>query len=292
MRIVDRVREVLTRSMDDNMKRLYIHIIAAIIALTFLFGSLAEGRQIRDLMGNNINHTANWIGNPAHNLTHMVELAKADHISLIKWAMANYDKTIRDYAGVLHKQERINGLLKKPEKILFWFREAPYSVVMKWKENAGRIDKLLYVEGQNNNKMIVHPTGTFAWLKSVKRKPRCKDATKTSLRTCDEFGFYKSLESVLKMYKLAEVENRLQMKYLGKTVISGRQCITVEAKLDAKQNYPRAKIVMSFDCENALPLSLTYYDRDDKVLSKYHFTDLKLNMKIDDKTFKPDTHKM
>ena len=279
------------RSMGDKMKRLYIHVIAALVTLTFLSASFAQARQTRNLLSN-INYAAYWIGKPVNNLARMVELAEADHISLIKWGMANYHKTIRDYAGVLHKQERINGMLKKPEKILFWFREAPYSILMKWKENAGRIDKLLYVEGQNNDKMILHPTGSFSWVKSVKRKPRCKDATKTSLRTCDQFGFYKSMESALKMYKLAEGENRLQMKYLGKTVISGRQCITVQANLDTKQNYPRAKIVMSLDCENVFPLSVAYYDCDNNLLSKYRFTDLKLNVKIDKKVFIPDTHKM
>lgn len=291
LRITHHVREVQMESMGDKMKRLYIHIIAAIVTLMFLSASFAQARQTRNLLSN-INYAAYWIGDPANNLARMVELAKTDHIALIKWGLANYHKTIRNYAGILHKQERINGRLKKTEKIRFWFRETPYSIMMKWKENPNRVDKLLYVEGQNNNNMIVHPTGNFAWLKSVKRKPRCKDAIKTSLRTCDQFGFYKSMESALKMYKLAEEENRLQMKYLGKTIINGRQCITVQANLDTKQNSPRAKIVMSLDCENVLPLSIEYYDSKNNLLSKYSFSDLKLNARISEKTFIADTHKM
>lgn len=273
------------------MKRLSIHIVASGMMAAILLCSYAQAREVASLIDNRAAQNLIWPDPAADRIERMTELASTDHIALIQWCMDNYKNTVRNYQGLLHKQERINGKLRKPQSINVWFREAPFSVLMKWKKNPGSIDKLLYVEGQNKNKMVVHPTGAFAWIKSVKKHPRCKEALKASLRTCDQFGFYRNMRSIIDMLEAAKKVDGLQMSYLGTETIDDRTYITTETILNVK-DYPCAKLIMNIDTEHMVPTKLAFYDCQGKLLCQYGFTDLKLNQGIDNKTFDAKTHKM
>ena len=52
----------------------------------------------------------------------------------------------------------MQGRLQKPEKIRVAFREKPLSVFMDWLEGAGLASKTLYVEGENNGKVMARPS--------------------------------------------------------------------------------------------------------------------------------------
>lgn len=222
----------------------------------------------------------------------LLELAKTDHIELLKWSMALYDQNIQDYTAVLHKQERIRGQLIKPQEIAFWFKEKPYSLLMKWEKNAVSIDKLLYVEGQENGNMFVHPTGTFAWIKSVKRKPRCEQALKGSLRTADEFGFYRNMQYIHKVLTTAKQSGVLQTTYLGTSTVFGRNAVAMEANFATDPDCKYEKIVMHFDVENIIPVALIFYDRSGNLNSSYAFSNLKINTGITEDTFCKSKNKM
>ena len=49
----------------------------------------------------------------------LTELAKTDHITLLKKAQENYQLKVNNFTGNLSKQERIKGKLKKEENVLF-----------------------------------------------------------------------------------------------------------------------------------------------------------------------------
>lgn len=221
----------------------------------------------------------------------LTALAKTDHIELLEWSMALYDRNIKDYTAVLHKQERIAGKLRKPQEIAFWFRDKPYSLLMKWEKNAVTIDKLLYVEGKENGNMYVHPTGTWAWIKSVKRKPRCQEALKGSLKTADEFGFYRNMLYLHKVFTKAQNSRSMTTKYLGTSNVYGRDTIAMEATFTGdKCEYQ--KIIMHFDTKHILPLALAFYDREGNLYSSYAFSNLKLNTGITEDTFCKNKNKM
>ncbi|MBW8034331.1 MAG: DUF1571 domain-containing protein [Planctomycetes bacterium] len=273
------------------MKRLSIHIAASGMMAAILLCSYAQAKEVASLIGSNAAQNIIWPDPAANKIERMTELAATDQIALIQWCMDNYKNTVRNYQGLLHKQERINGKLRKRQSINVWFRETPFSVVMKWKKNPKSIDKLLYVEGQNKNKMIVHPTGAFAWIKSVKKHPRCKEALKASLRTCDQFGFYRNMQSIREMLLAAKKTDSLKMRYLATDIIDGRSYIKTETTLNIK-DYPCTKLIMDIDTKHMVPTKLAFYDRNEKLICQYEFTDLKLNQGIDSKTFDAKTHRM
>ena len=206
----------------------------------------------------------------------LIELAKHDHIALLKLAMKKYENGIKDYTGTFCKQERLKGELGKEQTIAFAFKEKPYSIYMEWKKNSGAADKLLYVKAQNNNKMIVHPTGLLSWLRSVKRDPGGKDVRKSSLYTCDQFGFYSSMKRGLEDYELAKKNGDLEIKYIGPTKVHGRKCIAFERILPKKKDYGTARLIIKLDIEYLLPVALERYDWDNKLIFGWCVTDAAL----------------
>jgi len=217
----------------------------------------------------------------------LTELAKSDHIALLDWAIDRYESTVTDYTATFYKQERINGKLRQTEKIAIVFMEDPFSVLMSWEENAGVIDKLLYVEGQNENKMLVHPTGLLSWIKSVKRDPRSKEVRKASRSSCDQFGFYRSMQNLLKIYKQGRKIRGLQISYQGRTKVDGRECVAMERILPPRADYPYARLVLEFDVEYLLPTSISCYDWQGRLVSRYWYEDVKFNQGLKLAMFSP-----
>ena len=211
------------------------------------------------------------------NLDRLIKLAKTDPIELLEWSMSLYTKNVKDYSAVLHKQERIDGELRKPQDIEFWFKEKPYSLYMQWVNNPGAIDRLLYIEGLNDGHMLVHPTGAFSWLKSVKRKPKCPQALETSLRTADEFGFYRAMRSLHKTFSEAGKKQKYKIKYLGPAKVYGRQSVGMEVTIPRKNNESGLRMFIFFDTEHILPIKYECYNEKGKLKSKYAFSKLKIN---------------
>ncbi len=217
----------------------------------------------------------------------LIEFAKHDHITLLKLAIKRYEKSVKDYTGTFCKQERLRGKLGKEQIIAVKFKDKPHSIYMEWKKNGDRADKLLYVKDQNNNKMVVHPTGLLSWLRSVERDPGGKDARKSSLYTCDQFGFYNSMKRCLKDYELARKNGDLEIKYTGMTKVHGRKCIVVERIFPKKKDYSTARLIIKFDIEYLLPVALQRYDWADKLIFQNSFRDLKFNVGLKTEDFKP-----
>ena len=220
------------------------------------------------------------------------QLCETDHIALLTWALQNYESRIQDYRLTLNTQERIGGKLLPEQQIRVSFKEQPFSVLMQWQENPQRIDKLLYVEGQNGGKMIVHPSGMLGFIKSVRRSPLDEDVRKSSLRTPDQFGFKRSMQSMLAVYQDAARKNDLQTRCLGDSVVDGRPCVILERLLPAKPEYPFARLVIDFDTGYLLPARVTAYDWQGNLISRYTFTNLEFNLGLTSEMFIPKANNL
>jgi len=256
-------------------------LVGALLAF-FVYGSLvgpktkepkAPNRLIKTAMASNIS-----LADVPDNSERIIELAQTDQVALLQWALENYERQISDYSSTFYKQERINGTLRPIEKIAVRFKERPFSLLMDWQENAGLIDKLLYVAGDNDDKMVVHPTGLLAWIKSVKRDPHSPQVRQSSRRSCDKFGFHNLLTGLLDVYEQAIRQGDLQIGYLGRTEVGGRECIAIERLLPAKEQYPCARLVLDFDIEYVLPTAIASYDWQDRLISRYVYEDLQFNL--------------
>ncbi len=62
------------------------------------------------------------------------------------------------YTLTMFKEERIDGKLQKLELMRVAFLEQPFSVSLEWLEGTRRAERALYVEGENDGRMLVRPT--------------------------------------------------------------------------------------------------------------------------------------
>ncbi|MCF7956358.1 MAG: DUF1571 domain-containing protein [Phycisphaerae bacterium] len=207
-----------------------------------------------------------------------LEFAVNDYGKLLEVMKANYDSSIDDYTGIFTKQERVKDKLLKPQVIAFKFRNDPFSIFMAWKKNPGKADRMLYVKGQNNNKMVVHPRGLLAWIRSVERDPRGKDVLKTSLRTCDQFGIRNLLNRVTGLYKGNVKDDGFSAKYIGTEEIDKRPCIVLETVMPNNKISPTRRLMLVVDMEYRLPVAVTSLDGEGNLISKYSYTSLKFNV--------------
>ena len=222
----------------------------------------------------------------------IVALAENDHIALLEMAVDRYDRTIRNYTGTFTKQERIKGELGPVQVIAFKFRQEPFSLFMEWKENPLGADRMLYVEGQNDDKMLVHPTGLLKWVKCLKLGPNSKQAKKSTLRPCEKFGFRRNMLEALKVYRLAKQNGELTTRSSGPKTIDGREYLILERILPKKKGYPSGRLVVRLDMEYLLPVQIECYNRKGKLLGRYAFADLKFNTNLTDRDFHPKANNL
>jgi Protein of unknown function (DUF1571) len=215
------------------------------------------------------------------------DLAVNDHIGLLKHAIKTYEEEVVDYTGTFGKQERIGGKLGDKQIISFKFKQKPYSLLMKWKQNPGAADKLLYVEGQHDGDMIIHPTGLMSWIKSVRRDPAGKEALKGSLNPCYKFGFYRTMKSILEAYEKAKERGDLTANFLGETTVDKRPCLLLERLFPEKKIYPYARLVMAIDMEYLVPVHLKASDWKGNLYFDYLFEDLRFNAGLGEESFTP-----
>jgi hypothetical protein len=87
----------------------------------------------------------------------------APAIRVCKASLEEIDRNIRDYSCTLVKRERVSGELGEHQHIFLKVRHEPFSVYMSFlKPFQGR--EVVYVDGQNNNEMVVLEAG---WKRTV-----------------------------------------------------------------------------------------------------------------------------
>ena len=120
---------------NTNDLHKHIKIKPLIVAFTVIYlASVAIASNFRNAP--DIENTIRIIQpNSAPSVNRLIDLAKTDHLQLLEWSMSMYGENVHDYSAILHKQERINGKLRDPQDIAFWFKEKPYSLYMEWENN-------------------------------------------------------------------------------------------------------------------------------------------------------------
>ena len=222
------------------------------------------------------------------------ELAKTDHVALLEHCLENSRANFRSYTVTFIKQERIKGSLTREQTIDVKFMRSPFSVAMKWTKNAARADRIIYVDGKYDNKMVVRPASGFvrALAPSVLRDPRGKDAKAASLRPVNDFGFENSLEALLELYRKAKQEGHLKEAFGGCAEVAGRKAIVLLRYLPPKNDYLVHKAVIYIDIETMVPICVEGYGWEDppELICRYLYKDIRFNVHMTDQDFLPENN--
>src|SRR5262249_34020709 len=155
-----------------------------------------------------------------------------DPVAFLQKCLNRYDtQDIQGYRAMLHKQERIEGILEPPEDIELWFRAQPHSLLLRWVGGARQAASALYVEGENGGKVVVHPTGLVGrQVKQIAIEPNSPEAHHSGRYSITNLGMREMLARTVRQWKAAKAQADLNVEYLGvKTVLQtgDRACYTL-----------------------------------------------------------------
>lgn len=202
-------------------------------------------------------------------------------VAFLEDTVARYEREVAGYQVTLVKEERVNGALLPEERVVAWFREKPFSVRMEWKQGGGLAQAVLFVEGENEGKLLAQPAGLLALAGIKEYEPDSPEAKGSSRYPISEFGIQKGTLRTLKYWKLARDrgdlkvwdEGLVQVKELG-----GQTCRKIRrryASPEGKDGITEA--VFYFDPASGLQVGSVLLDARRELIGRYFFRDLRLN---------------
>jgi hypothetical protein len=218
-------------------------------------------------------------------------LPASDPLAFLQKCLERYDAAgIETYQARFDKQERIDGVLRPPEVIDVAFRARPYSVLMRWRQGARRAASALYVEGQNDGQMLVHPTGVAGLLRKVVALgpdgPQARQASRYSIK---EFGLRKTLARTLRDWQTAHDQGTLQAEYLGIQKLPGgeRPCYVLRATFQRPQKDDIVETTVLLDQDTWLQVGTVLHGPQAVLVGRYFYRDLRINASLPPGTFEP-----
>ena len=228
--------------------------------------------------------------------------------------MLHINDNIRGYSCDFIKRETVNGRLNPTEQIKLKVRNEhrlgnkviPFSVYMKFvgpKECRNR--EILYVAGENNNKLLAKEGGTRGkWLPSVWLPIEGTFAMSSSSYPISQVGVKRLTERLIESAGENKTVDLCKVKYVRGAKVDGRECTYLEVirperlpgKLSATNIY-LAQVFM--DQELQIPLRYAAYDWPTRpggrprLVEEYTYRNVKINPGLTDEDFhkdNPDYH--
>jgi len=250
-------------------------------------------------------------GNPLPDAAGMAQLATHDPVAFLENCIRYYDRDVHGYHLIMQKQERVptrllieKRKLQKKELIEVDFKEKPHSVFMHWLEGERLTDRCLYVEGENDNMILVHPAGLAGkFVKFVKRKVDGPEAQESGRYTLNMFGIKNGTLRTLSFAQKAKEKGTLHVDYLGAdgqwhdcgpeaTVSLGeekvsqagnRSCYVLRRHYAEEENDGVLELKIFIDKENWLQVGSIVEGKPEEpngkryLIGEYYFRDIRLN---------------
>jgi hypothetical protein len=225
-------------------------------------------------------------GAPLPKAEDLARLVKDSPLTMFENCLKRYDREVKGYRAILQKQEFIDGKLYPTEVIEVCFREQPHSVYMAWKEGTRRAERVLYVKGENKDKMLCRPAGKAARFIAgdvVEREVDGSDARAAGRYTLNEFGMKIGLARTHADWSVAREERDLQTEYLGikKLKEAGDlPCYAVRRTQKKPDRDGVAECTIYIDSKNWLPVGTVLKDEKGNLIGAYYWRDIELNPKF------------
>jgi hypothetical protein len=213
----------------------------------------------------------------------MDHLAQNDPVAFLESCLDRYQREVRGYHLTMQKQERLNGKLQPKEIIDVCFREKPHSVYMCWIEGARKAERALYVEGENNGKMLARPNGALARKlvgDVVERDVDGLDARQSGRYPLNQFGIKKATERTLAAWKAAKEQGKLHVEFLGVQKVKelgDRLCYKLRRTYESPENDGVMELTTYVDKENWLQAGSVLKGEENKLIGEYFFRAIDLN---------------
>jgi hypothetical protein len=207
----------------------------------------------------------------------MERLAKTDPLAFLEKCLLRYEREVKGYRCKLQRQERVQGKLQPSENFDVTFREKPFSVLLEWPNEPRPAKKLLFVQGDNSDKLVVVPTALW----SPDLDPKGPIAMARCRYPLTEFGIKKGMDSTRAYWIAAKEAKALNVTYLGvksPVELGKRPCYCLKRSPYAKPEVDGiTETTFYFDKENWMQVGSVLKGDQGQLIGEYFFYDIELN---------------
>jgi hypothetical protein len=200
------------------------------------------------------------------------------------------------YTYTLRKQERVDGVLLKPQTLNTKIRHEPFSVYLRFiapEDVEGK--EAIYVDGQNDGDLIGHGVGLQALLGTQKLDPRGTIAMMGNRNPITDSGMKNLMTRLRKHFENDDFDQFFEVRIGEVAEVDQRPCHTFEVhNTTRRDDVPFAKSITTFDDEWGLPIRFQRYFWPSPTASAPYlvedYTYLKVNLEasLGNKDFDPE----
>ena len=213
----------------------------------------------------------------------------------------------KDYTATIVKRERYKGVVGNYEYMYAKIRNrkvdasgklaVPLSVYMNFlKPDDIKGREVIWVEGQNNNKLKAHEGGLLGrTLPSVWLPPDGILAMRGQLHPIYDIGIENLVLKLIERGNREKQYDEVEVKFEPGAKINGRACTVLSVKHPVQREHFEFYLAQIFiDDEHKLPIRYAAYtwprenERENTVLEEYTYLNLKFNQNLTDADFDPE----
>ena len=215
-------------------------------------------------------------------------------------ALEQIDETVDDYTADIVSQVRVRRKLRPEQTMSCKIRHARttgddqcgFSVYLRFKKpNAGQ--EVIWVDGWNDNNLAAHAT-IMGSNRRVDLEPDSMFAMMNSLHPIMDIGFRNLLAKMLEKGSRDLEHDECEVTIKRNLEIEGRKCVMLEVRHPIKRDYFEFHIARIYlDEELEIPIGYEGYlwpeleGGEPRLLEKYFYTNIKLNVGLTDSDFDP-----
>jgi hypothetical protein len=204
------------------------------------------------------------------------------------------------YTATLTKQERVGDELLDEQTIQLKCRQKPFSVYLVWTTgDTGR--EVIFIEGENNGRMIAHDGGWKARLPAFHLDPHCRLAMRDSRYPVTSAGFGALTTMMLDLHRedVAKNSGLASCRAQEDQTFDGRPCTVFTTEYSSQASSPTyRKSITYIDNEWNLPVHSKHFEwpvagknadkanpDDSTLIESYSFTDVDMGCALSESDF-------
>lgn len=195
---------------------------------------------------------------------------------------------IRDVTADLTRQELVGNRLQESETLHWVQRVEPHSLHLTWIGERRKGREVVYVQGSNDDKVLVHEPGALSRIKPVLRfAPTSAAMSYGSRYSITVVGYQALVKRIVQNYDDAARRGSVNVVDFGTLQHEGYKTRAFKVVLDfpGTQTGDYHSMIVWFDVATGLPVHFVGVDSNDVLLEDYLWKSLKVNQDLTDADF-------
>ncbi len=210
---------------------------------------------------------------PSHPLAPAIKLAEQSHAAI---------KEVQDYTCVFSKRE-VLGKKMKSQVMLMKFKQEPFSVYMLYDgQEKGR--EILFVEGQNENKLLVHESGVAALVGTLSLPLNSPQVTAENKYPVTQIGMLNLVDTILHQWRAEAQFGEVEVKPFPAAKVDNRECeAMVSTHPTPRKDFKFHRTVLYVDKETKFPVRVEQYGfprqpgEQPTLVEQYTYSQIRIN---------------